>query len=264
MTLQSNEVVYTADLMNISPANDAQIYGMSGNWILNGLSVVSSNATSITLSAGRAVIQGRLFELKANTEYQVNSQAGFIGIGIDLTQTNSEDDAGVVQNNQFTVGFGAKEFGDTLQGDVNAFVGLYAVDGKGKYTQHTFNYYRKETQFTDWGYGYFQDYSDYQKPTAIRQGRTVTIYGAVKNKYRFGRVSSSGKPETGIFRVLPVDMRPPMQVITLEQGSQNSIFMLKVDSNGEMSILRGRTGGNDRTFPAGSWFNIFVTYNIEY
>lgn len=264
MALQSNEVVYTADLMNISPANDAQIYGMSGNWILNGLSVVSSNATSITLSAGRAIIQGRLFELKANTEYQVNSQAGFIGLEIDLTQTNSEDDTGLVQNNQFTVGFGASEFGDTLQGDVNAFVGLYAVDGKGKYTQHTFNYYRKQVGLTDWGYGYFQDYDSNQVPTAIRQGRTVTIYGAVKNKYRFGRVSSSGKNESGIFRVLPVDMRPPMGIAKLQQGSGNSVFMLGINTNGEMDIQRGRLGGSDYTFPAGSWFNIFVTYNIEY
>lgn len=258
MALQSNEVVYTADLMNISPANDAQIYGMSGNWILNGLSVVSSNATSITLSAGRAIIQGRLFELKANTEYQVNSQAGFIGLEIDLTQTNSEDDAGVVQNNQFTVGFGASEFGDTLQGDVNAFVGLYAVDGKGGYTQHTFNYYRRQEEFVDWGNNYVERYSNRQVPTAIRQGRTVTIYGAVKNKY-----TMSVKYEN-IFRVLPVDMRPPMAVVTLQQGSFNGIFMLKIAPNGEMSISRGRMGGNNYNFPAGSWFNIFVTYNIEY
>ena len=258
MALQSNEVVYTADLMNISPANDAQIYGMSGNWILNGLSVVSSNATSITLSAGRAIIQGRLFELKANTEYQVNSQAGFIGLEIDLTQTNSEDTAGVVQNNQFTVGFGDTEFGDTLQGDVNAFVGLYAVDGKGGYTQHTFNYYRRQEEFVDWGNGYVERYSNTQVPTAIRQGRTVTIYGAVKNKY-----TMSVKYEN-IFRVLPVDMRPPMAVVTLQQGSFNGIFMLKIAPNGEMSISRGRMGGNNYNFPAGSWFNIFVTYNIEY
>ena len=258
MTLQSNEVVYTADLMNISPANDAQIYGMSGNWILNGLSVVSSNATSITLSAGRAIIQGRLFELKANTEYQLNSQAGFIGLNIDLTQTNSEDTTGLVSNNQFTVGYGANEFGDTLQGDVNAFVGLYAVDGKGGYTQHTFNYYRKQVTLTDWGFGYLQDYSSDQVPTAIRQGRTVTIYGAVKNKYTINASIEN------IFRVLPVDMRPPMQINTLEQGSGNGIYMLQIDTNGQMSINRGRMGGSNYNFPAGSWFNIFVTYNIEY
>lgn len=258
MALQSNEVVYTADLMNISPANDAQIYGMSGNWILDGLSVVSSNATSITLSAGRAIIQGRLFELKANTEYQVNSQAGFIGLEIDLTQTNSEDDAGLVQNNQFTVGFGKSEFGDTLQGDVNAFVGLYALDGKGGYTQHTFYYYRKQVKLQDWGFGYLQDYSSDQVPTAIRQGRTVTIYGAVKNKYT---TKASGED---IFRILPPDMRPAQDVRVLEQGSFNGIFLLTIKTNGEMIISRGRMGGNGYSFPAGSWFNIDCTYNIEY
>lgn len=258
MTLQSNEVVYTADLMNISPANDAQIYGMSGNWILNGLSVVSSNATSITLSAGRAIIQGRLFELKANTEYQVNSQSGFIGLEIDLTQTNYEDPSGLVTNNQFTVGYGASEFGDTLQGDVNAFVGLYAIDDKGGYTQHTFYYYRRQEEFVDWGNNYVERYSNEQVPTAIRQGRTVTIYGAVKNKYTMNVAYQN------IFRVLPVDMRPPMQINTLEQGSGNGIYMLQIDTNGQMSINRGRMGGNNYNFPAGSWFNIFVTYNIEY
>ena len=258
MTLQSNEVVYTADLMNISPANDAQIYGMSGNWILNGLSVVSSNATSITLSAGRAIIQGRLFELKANTEYQVNSQAGFIGLEIDLTQTNSEDDTGLVENNQFTVGFEDSEFGDTLQGDVNAFVGLYAVDGKGGYTQHTFYYYRKQVTLQDWGFGYLQDYSSQQVPTAIRQGRTVSIYGAVKNKYTINASIEN------IFRVLPVDMRPPMDIWSLEQGSNNGVFALRIKPNGQMSINRGRMGGNNYNFPAGSWFNLYITYNIEY
>lgn len=258
MALQNNEVVYTADLMNISPANDAQIYGMSGNWILNGLSVVSSNATSITLSAGRAIIQGRLFELKANTEYQVNSQAGFIGIHIDLTQTNTEDELGVVQNNQFTVGFGKSEFGDTLQGDVNAFVGLYTVDGKGKYTQHTFYYYRKQVGLTDWGYEYFKDYNSDQAPTVIREGRTVTIYGAVKNKY------VNKATDKNIFRVLPVDMRPPMTIFTLEQASSNGIFMLEIERNGEMSVNRTRMGGSNYNAPVGGWFNIFVTYNIEY
>ena len=258
MALQSNEVVYTADLMNISPANDALIYGMSGNWILNGLSVVSSNATSITLSAGRAIIQGRLFELKANTEYQLNSQAGFIGLEIDLTQTNSEDATGLVINNQFTVGYGTSEFGDTLQGDVNAFVGLYAVDGKGGYTQHVFNYYRKQVRLQDWGYGYLQDYSSYQVPTVIRQGRTVTIYGAVKNKYTINASIEN------IFRVLPVDMRPPKDIWVLEQGSLNGVFALRIKPNGEMSINRGRMGGSNYNFTAGSWFNIFCTYNIEY
>lgn len=257
MTLQSNEVVYTADLMNISPANDAQIYGMSGNWILNGLSVVSSNATSITLSAGRAIIQGRLFELKANTEYQVNSQAGFIGLEIDLTQTNTEDELGVVQNNQFTVGYGASEFGDTLQGDVNAFVGLYAVDGKGGYTQHTFYYYRKQASFTDWGNNYFTNYPN-QEPIAIRQGRTVSITGALRNKYTF----SYG--ETGIVRILPIDMRPSNDVVAIQQGSNNTIFMLSIRPNGEIRINRGRQGSSNYNYPAGSWFNLHTTYNIEY
>lgn len=257
MTLQNNEVVYTADLMNITPSNDAQIYGMSGNWILNGLSVISSNATSITLSAGRAIIQGRLFELKANTEYAVNSRAGFIGLNIDLTQTNLEDN-NVVTNNQFTVGYGASEFGDTLQGDVNAFVGLYAVDGKGGYTQRVFNYYRKQVGLTDWGFQYFTDYSNDQKPTAIREGRTVHIYGAVRNKYNTNPSTKS------VFRTLPVDMRPAMQVNILAQGSGNGIFMLQIDTNGEISVNRGRMGGNNYTFPAGSWFNLACSFNIEY
>ena len=257
MTLQNNEVVYTADLMNIAPGNDAQIYGMSGNWILNGLSVVSSNATSITLSSGRAIIQGRLFELKANTEYAINSRAGFIGLNIDLTQTNSEDN-NVVTNNQFTFGYGDSEFGDTLQGDVNAFVGLYAVDGKGGYTQHTFYYYRRQEEFVDWGNNYVEKYSQNQVPTAIRQGRTVTIYGAVKNKY------TMNVQYQNIFRVLPVDMRPPMDINVLEQASGNGIYMLNIKPNGQMSINRGRMGGSNYNFPAGSWFNIFVTYNIEY
>lgn len=257
MTLQNNEVVYTADLMNIAPGNDAQIYGMSGNWILNGLSVVSSNATSITLSAGRAIIQGRLFELKANTEYAVNSRAGFIGLNIDLTQTNSEDN-NVVTNKQFTFGYGASEFGDTLQGDVNAFVGLYAVDGKGGYTQHTFYYYRKQVSFTDWGNNYFTNYSKDQEPIAIREGRSVSITGGLRNRYTFNY------NEGGIVRVLPIDMRPAREIITLEQGSQNTIFMLGIRPNGEMYINRGRNGGSNYNFPAGSWFNIHANYNIEY
>lgn len=258
MTLQSTEVVYTADLMNIAPSNDAQIYGMSGNWILNGLSVVSSNATSITLSAGRAIIQGRLFELKANTEYQVNSQAGFIGLEIDLTQTNSEDELGIVQNNQFTVGFGASEYGDTLQGDINAFVGLYAVDGKGGYTQHMFNYYRKQIGFKDVGSGYFPDYSSYQAPTAIREGRTVRIYGALRNR------NAINTNQQRVVRTLPIDMRPAKEVDVLAQGSGNSIFMLQIETNGNISINRGRMGGSDYTFPAGSWFNLDCSFNIEY
>lgn len=252
MALQSNEVVYTADLMNISPANDAQIYGMSGNWILNGLSVVSSNATSITLSAGRAIIQGRLFELKANTEYQVNSQAGFIGLEIDLTQTNSEDDAGVVQNNQFTVGFGASEFGDTLQGDVNAFVGLYAVDGKGSYTQHTYKYYNKVTIDSSWEGNGFPNYSKPYIPTIIREGHNVSIQGVVTNIGNIG----NGKRDLPIRHVSP-EFRPAQSIYTASTTA-GILYEIFINSNGQM-YLNNFSG---KTIRARSFIPVYFNYTI--
>ena len=103
-----------------------------------------------------------------------------------------------------------------------------------------------------------QDYSSHRVPTAIRQGRTVTIYGAVKNKYTINASIEN------IFRVLPVDMRPMADLNFVEQGSGNGIYMLRIKPNGEMSINRGRMGASNYNFPAGSWFNINCTFNIEY
>lgn len=251
MTLQNNEVVYTADLMNIAPSNDAQIYGMSGNWILNGLSVVSSNATSITLSAGRAIIQGRLFELKANTDYAVNSQAGFIGLSIDLTQTNSEDN-NVVTNNQFTFGFGASEFGDTLQGDVNAFVGLYAVDGKGGYTQNVYNYYHKMTIDPSWEGTGFPNHSTPYIPTVIREGHNVSIQGVVTNTGQINN-GQSNLP----LRHVSEEFRPAQSIYTASTTA-GILFEVVMNPNGQI-VLNNFSG---KAIKSKSFIPVYFNYTI--
>lgn len=253
MTLQNNEVVYTADLMNIAPSNDAQIYGMSGNWILNGLSVVSSNATSIILSAGRAIIQGRLFELKANTEYAVNSRAGFIGLNIDLTQTNSEDNAGLITNNQFTVGFGASEFGDTLQGDVEAFVGLYAVDGKGGYTKHTLPYMDSVDLTNTYGdFGFPADTSN-QRPTVRRIGKNVQVNGILNNKYTV----SAGQHDL-VLRNLPYGFRPNARLYGTFP-SAGGVYEISINTNGDILF----TNYSGRDFASKRFISITFNFMIE-
>lgn len=236
MTLNANEVVYTADYMNVSPANDAQIYGLSGDWIISGLQLTSITSTSAVLTAGKAIIQGRLFELKANTTYTLTAGlTQYLGIGIDLSQSNSDNGDGTIINNQFTVGTSTSVFGDTRLGDIQAFVGLYQIDTQAQTSVQQVQPYYDFRLLDGYGDVGFPDYNSIETPRLIKQGKVVSIYGAVKNA---SYVANNGSWLT--VRVLP-QMYRPYQNINKAIIFNGKLSEMRITSTGDIQFAN-RTG----------------------
>lgn len=237
MTLNTNEIVYTADYMNISPANDAQIYGLSGDWIISGLQLTSITATSAVLTAGKAIIQGRLFELKANTTYSLTAgQTQYLGLGIDLSQSNSDDGQGNVTNNQFTVGTSMTVFGDTRLGDIQAFVGLYQVNASNSTsTQLVFPYYFTKDMTSGFGDVGFPADTIFQRPTVRRIGKNVQVSGILNN------AATVNNGQQGlVMRTLPVGCRPSAQIYGTFP-SAGRVYEISIHPNGNI-LLTNYTG----------------------
>lgn len=239
MTLNTNEIVYTADYMNISPANDAQIYGLSGDWIISGLQLTSITATSAVLTAGKAIIQGRLFELKANTTYSLTAgQTQYLGLGIDLSQSNSDDGQGNVTNNQFTVGTSTTVFGDTRLGDIQAFVGLYQVNPSNSTSaQLVFPYYFTKDMTSGYGDVGFPADTSIQRPTVRRIGKNVQVHGVLNNL----ATVNNGQANL-VMRTLPVGCRPSAQIYGTFP-SAGKVYEISIHPNGNI-LLTNYTGSS--------------------
>lgn len=232
MTLNTNEIVYTADYMNISPANDAQIYGLSGDWIISGLQLTSITATSAVLTAGKAIIQGRLFELKANTTYSLTAgQTQYLGLGIDLSQSNSDDGQGNVTNNQFTVGTSTTVFGDTRLGDIQAFVGLYQVNpSNSTSTQLVFPYYFQQDLTNGYGDVGFPADTSIQRPTVRRIGKNVQVHGILNN----ASTVNNGQANL-VMRILPAGCRPNAKIYGTFP-SAGRVYEIAIETNGNILL----------------------------
>lgn len=96
-------------------------------------------------------------------------------------------------------------------------------------------------------------------PSAQRVGRVVQLAGAFKN-------NSELAGETGglVMGILPVWARPSTNVNQLVQGTSANIYLLSVNTAGEIKYdrYRGNTsdGYNYKACGAGSWLNIATTY----
>lgn len=258
MTLNTNEIVYTADLMNISPANDAQIYGKDGNYILGGLEIRDVTSTSATLTAGRALLQGRLFELKADTTYTISGTGTlYLGLHGDLTKQNSSSVDGSVTNNQFDVGVYSSVYGNLNQGDVETVIGLYqiSINGASVSTKQLVWNYIEEAKLQP-----ENRFSDFQsQPTwAVRVGNQVTLRGAmtVDRDTWFGGGWGTAH--------LPESMRPTRgSHVYLAQGSQMNRFLISIGGDGLLTFSRYGTTNSDTKVDKGSWLNISTSFGVK-
>ena len=257
MTLGTNERVYQSDRMSIAPTVDATIYGYQGNWLLGGLKVLSVSATSIRLSAGKALLQGRLFELKADTTYTISGTGTlYLGLHGDLTKQNDSYGDGSVTNNQFDVGVYSSVYGNLNQGDVEAVIGLYqiSINGASVSTKQLIWNYIEEVKLQP--ENRFTDYSN-QPTYAKRVGNQVTLIGAMT-------VSQDTWFGGGWGAVtLPESMRPQKGTyVYLAQGSQMNRFLISIDGSGVLILSRyGVTDPNTRV-DKGSWLNISTSFGI--
>ncbi|AFY98194.1 receptor-binding tail protein [Leuconostoc phage P793] len=128
MTLANTELVYQSDYMNVSPSADGAVFSGIGNRIITGLVPTLING-AVQVTAGKALIQGRLFELTSTTTYTPTSTTGtqYLGLIADLTQQNQDGE--IVQNNQYTVEFFTSPSGDLNKGDTKANIPIWLVNG---------------------------------------------------------------------------------------------------------------------------------------
>lgn len=128
MTLANTELVYQADYMNVSPSADGAVFSGIGNRIITGLVPTLMNGT-VSVTAGKALIQGRLFELTTTKTYTPTDTTGiqYLGLIADLTQKNQDGE--IVQNNQYTVGFFSSPSGDLNKGDTKANIPIWLLNG---------------------------------------------------------------------------------------------------------------------------------------
>lgn len=256
MTLGTNERVYQSDMMNIAPTVDATIYGYQGNWILGGLKVLSVSATSIRLSAGKALLQGRLFELKADTTYTISGTGTlYLGLHGDLTKQNASSGDGGVTNNQFDVGVYSSVYGNLNQGDVEAVIGLYqiSINGASVSTKQLVWSYIEEAKID--GIGGFTDYSDDQKTMARRVGYQVTIKGALRSprEYWLRNVNIIQLPES---------MRPRTQsVLYRTQCSGMNTVLITIDGGGWLNFSRHGVTSETQAI-SGEWINIGGSFSV--
>lgn len=259
MTLGTNERVYQSDMMNIAPTVDATIYGYQGNWILGGLKVLSVSATSISLSAGKALLQGRLFELKADTTYTISGTGTlYLGLHGDLTKQNSSSGDGGVTNNQFDVGVYSSVYGNLNQGDVETVIGLYqiSINGASVSTKQLVWNYIEEAKLQP--ENRFSDYSQGQATWAVRVGNQVTLRGAmtVDRDTWFGGGWGTAH--------LPESMRPTRgSHVYLAQGSQMNRFLISIGGDGLLTFSRYGTTNSDTKVDKGSWLNISTSFGVK-
>lgn len=128
MTLANTELVYQADFMNVSPSADGAVFSGIGNRIIAGL-VPSLINGAVQVTAGKALVQGRLFELTSTKTYTPTTTTGtqYLGLMVDLTKSNV--DGGTVTNNQYTVGFFNNPSGNLPAGDSKANIPLFKMTG---------------------------------------------------------------------------------------------------------------------------------------
>jgi hypothetical protein len=128
MTLANTELVYQADFMNVSPSADGAVFSGIGNRIITGLVPTLLNG-SVQVTAGKALVQGRLFELTSTKTYTPSTtmETQYLGLMVDLTQLNVDGDT--VVNNQYTVGFFNSPSGNLVIGDSKANIPLFKITG---------------------------------------------------------------------------------------------------------------------------------------
>lgn len=128
MTLANTELVYQADFMNVSPSADGAVFSGMGNRIITGL-VPTLIKGSVQVTAGKALVQGRLFELTSTKTYTPSTTMGtqYLGLMVDLTKSNVDGDT--VTNHQYTVGFFNSPSGNLVMGDSKANIPLFKMTG---------------------------------------------------------------------------------------------------------------------------------------
>ena len=235
MTLDANEKVYQSDLQKITPNADAMIYGTIGNWILRGMPITLATG-SVTIGAGSALLQGRLYELSSDKTIDTSALPApyFVGLSADLSKTNTEG-----ANNQYTfVAQATNTGGDLRQGDIQAFIPIWKITDAG-ITQLIFDYEYDAIPLLASGW------SSNESGCHIRRvGRTCILTLSM-------RKDSSSAPN--IFLTIPESMRPSWNVFSIG-ASYKTPYNLLINPDGRCEIYRATPEQNETIRGEVTWF----------
>lgn len=93
------------------------------------------------------------------------------------------------------------------------------------------------------------------KPRCRKDGRLVEVRGIVTPV-----VDIAGSTTIYPIITLPEGYRPNSPIYSLCQGSNNSVWLLRVETNGEVGFSRYRNGSDTATATAGTWLPFQITF----
>ena len=272
MTLGTNELVYQSDYMSVSPTADASVYSLIGDQIIAGMTV-TANATGVTVTAGKALLQGRLVELKTAKTYTWPSgvTSGYIGLIANLTNTNVDNGDGSVVNNQYTFGIFTSVSGDLIAGSTVANIPIADVDNTGWVTDvENLEYVHNspvpvtvtKAMLNSAG-GNFTLYGSESQPVTLRiVNGIVYVTGAVKpTKTISGKESVNGGGANVFY--LPAKFIPRYLSNWLVQtsGSAHALVTINADE-GILSVERRVNENGYIDFYDTTWVNLYGSYPL--
>lgn len=267
MTLGTNEYVYQSDYMSVSPTADASVYSLIGDRIIAGMAV-TANSTGVTVTAGKALLQGRLVELKATKTYTWPSGVtrGYVGLIANLTNTNTDNGDGTIVNNQYTFGIFTTVSGDLVAGSTVANIPIANVDNTGWVTDvENIGYDMNDTTpvtitqaMLNSAGNNFKLYDANLQPVTLRiNNGVVFVTGAVMpNK------TISGSDGALVFN-LPAKFIPRYTANWLVQTSGTSHALVGIDADEGVLRVSRRVNENGYTdFGTTTWVNLYGSYPL--
>lgn len=97
------------------------------------------------------------------------------------------------------------------------------------------------------------------KPRYRKDGRIVEVRGIVKPAVDLPKSGDGSTTAYTIF-TLPAGYRPTSPIYVVCQGSGNCVWMLQVNSNGNVTFARYRNGDTSATAAVGAWLPFQVTF----
>lgn len=103
----------------------------------------------------------------------------------------------------------------------------------------------------------FVEYNSNQRPKGRRFGHMVELCGAVKP------TSSKASGSNLTFARVPWRLTPDREVVQLCQGSNESSWLLTINTSGYLSVSRYRNGGSAVAIPNNAWLTFHVVYMVK-
>lgn len=273
--------MYQADRNYVTPANDASLFSAlagEANGVLergDALSL-STNGLQVTVGTGQAIIKGRLVEIVTAEKITVPANtSGKVVITVDLTKKNLT--SGKVSDASYAVDvqqvYLSTVVGSLVQEDLNNGGFIYQMP-IANYTAvaTTVSVNKTLPRLTDkanqvyttspnFPFNYKTYTSNGGDPVTInRIGNVVSLSGAATNVYKVPKTKDNkGYNREVMFRV-PEGFRPLQDIRILQQGSLDGMYLMEVQTNGEVYCSRYRRHDDVIDIPVGAWLITSATY----